>query len=239
MQPVIDLFYEHYGAFGRRTLKVLLARQGIHYSEWKIARMMKLNGLVSKHAKRRIHNVHLSKNTKKYIKDNIYETLSDEDKKKEIWTTDFTEEMIDGRKVFTCAIKSINHKVIVGFKMSKRATSSMAIEALNEAVERFGVPYMIHTDRGPQFISKAYHDTIERLGIEHSMSRPYHAVENCFIETLWHTFKTEIGPVDHLSIEEYEMVMHYFYHYYNHHRPHSALDYKPPLKKLFESNEYL
>lgn len=61
--------------------------------------------------------------------------------------------------MYICAIKSINKKVIVGYKLSKNITSKIAVETLREAIERFGAPYMILTDRGYQFISKAYYDT--------------------------------------------------------------------------------
>lgn len=70
MQPVIDMFYEHHGSFGRRPLKVLLERIGISFSEWKISRIMKINGLISKYEIKNSKNVYTSHNTQKYVKDN-------------------------------------------------------------------------------------------------------------------------------------------------------------------------
>lgn len=236
MQPVIDMFKEHHGAFGRRTLKALLEKKSINYSEWKISRIMKIKGLESKYKNKNCQNNYTSKNTKKYIKENIYPKLTESEKEKEIWTTDFTEEKINDKKIYTCAIKSINSKVIVGFKMSSRITHELALEALEEAISRFGSPYMILTDRGTQFVSKAFHDTIEKHGIIHSMSRPRRSVDNCFIETLWQTIKTEIGPIDHLTTEEYIMVMHYYWDYYNYRRPHSSINYESPIERYLYKN---
>lgn len=232
MEPVVEVFKEHHGSFGRRTIKALLKKKGINYSEWKISRIMKTNGLVSKYKNKSCRNNYTSQNTRKYIKENIYKTLSEEDKKKEIWTTDFTEEKIEGKKIYTCAIKSINSKVIVGFKMSTRITQELALEALEDAIEHFGIPYMILTDRGTQFVSKKFHVTLKKYGIIHSMSRPRTSVDNCYIETLWKTIKTEIGPVDEYSQEEYQMVMHYYCNYYNYRRPHSSLNYEPPIASM-------
>lgn len=230
MQPIIDMFYEHHGSFGRRTLKVLLERIGINHSEWKISRIMKINGLKSKYEKKKTKNVYTSQTTEKYIKDNIYITLSEEEKKKEIWSTDFTEEKVEGKTIYTCGIKSINSKVIVGFKMSSRITSKLAIETLKEAISNFGKPEIILTDRGSQFLSKAYHDTLKEYGIIHSMSRPHKAVDNCFIETFWKTIKTEVGPIINYTQEQYKMVMRYYRNYYNYRRPHSSLNYQSPIK---------
>ncbi len=218
MQSVIDMFYDHHGSFGRRTLKVLLEREGISFSEWKISRIMKINGLISKYEVKKAKNVYTSKNTKKFIKDNIYSTLTEEEKKKEIWSTDFTEEKVGGKRIYTCGIKSINSKVMVGLKISTKLSSKLAIETLVEAIKGFGIPDMILTDRGSQFVSKSFQDTLEEYGIIHSMSRPHHAVDNCFIETLWRSIKTEIGPVKNYTLEEYSMIMHYFRDYYNHRR---------------------
>jgi putative transposase len=229
MQPVINMFHEHHGSFGRRTLKVLLERKGISFSEWKISRIMKINGLWSKYKIKKLKNVYTSVNTKKYIKDNIYVTLTDEEKKKEIWSTDFTEEKVEGKTIYTCGIKSINSRVIVGFRISTKISSKLAIETLLDAIENFGIPDMMLTDRGPQFISKAYQDILKEYGIMHSMSRPHYAVDNCFIETFWKTIKTEIGPVKNYTVNQYIMIMNYFWDYYNYRRPHSSLNYKSPI----------
>lgn len=229
MQPVIDMFYDHHGSFGRRTLKVLLEREGISFSEWKISRIMKINGLRSKYQVKRAKNVYTSENTQKFIKSNIYATLTEEEKKKEIWSTDFTEEKVEGKRIYTCGIKSINSKVMVGLKMSTKLSSNLAIETLIDAINRFGIPDMLLTDRGSQFVSKAFQDALSEYGIIHSMSRPHRAVDNCFIETLWRSIKTEIGPVKNYTLEEYAMIMHYFRNYYNHRRPHSSLNYEAPI----------
>lgn len=229
MQPVIDMFHEHHGSFGRRTLKVLLERKGVSFSEWKISRIMKINGLRSKYQIKKTKNIYTGLNAEKYIKDNIYVTLTDEEKKKEIWSTDFTEEKVEGKIIYTCAIKSINSRVIVGFRMSTRMTHKLAIETLLDAIQSFGIPHMILTDRGTQFVSKAFQDILEKFGIIHSMSRPHCAVDNCFIETLWKSIKTEVGPVKNYTVKEYTMVMRYFWDYYNYRRPHSSLNYESPI----------
>jgi hypothetical protein len=78
MQPVIDMLYKNHGLFGRRTLKELPEKQGISFSEWKISRIMKLNGLRSKYQNKKSKNIYTSKNTKKFIKENTYATLTEE-----------------------------------------------------------------------------------------------------------------------------------------------------------------
>ena len=223
------MFNEHNGNFGRRTLKKLLENDGIIMSEERISRIMKEHNLVSKYGRKKCKNVHTDKDTnKKFIQDNLYAGLSADDKLKNIWSMDFTEQKIKGKRIYTCAIISVNGKNIVGYKQGLKCTAELAVETVKKAIEEHGVPYMIMTDRGSQFTSRDFFDIMDKNKILHSMSRPYKPIDNRFIETFWKTLKIEIGKTTLLNPETYAMVINYYIHYYNYERPHSALGYKPP-----------
>lgn len=234
---VIEIFKEHMGNFGRRTIHKLLLKKEIKISERKISRIMQENGLVAKHGRRRCTNVHTNRQTsEKYISENLYPTLSDEDKKKEIWSMDFTEQKVSGgKRMFTCGIISVNGKQLVGRITGYKNNAETACNTLLKAMERFGVPYMVMTDRGSPFVSKKFYDILEKHGIKHSMSRPGTPVDNRFIETFWKSMKVEIGPVSHLTVSQYRMVLDYYEYYYNFLRPHSTLDYCPPMTNLLKT----
>lgn len=88
---------------------------------------------------------------------------------------------------------------------------------------------MIKSDRGAQFTSKLYYDTLKEYGIIQSMSRPHTPADNVDIETFWKTMKVEIGKVKQLTVEEYMMIIDYYMLYYNTKRPHSGIGYMSPL----------
>lgn len=229
-QAVKNMFMKHNGSFGRRVLKIELGKIGVFMSEHKISQIMKELDLRSKYGRKPAENVHTSENTKKYIHENIFASLDPEIREQlVIWSTDFTEQKVKGKKIYTCGIISVHDKVLVGYAQGHRCTAALAIEALNKAVAAFGAPNMIMTDRGSQFTSKAFYDMIEKLGITHSMSRPHTPVDNRFIETFWKSMKVEIGKVEHLTEEEYRLVVGYYIYYYNNIRPHSSLNYRTPL----------
>lgn len=189
-----------------------------------------MHGLVSKYGRKRGKNVHTSEHTEKYIKENLFMKLSKEEIfKKNIWSMDFTEQRIHGKKVYTCGIISVTKKIVVGFSQGYRCTAALAVEAVKKAIKEFGAPEMIMTDRGAQFTSKEFFDIMQENKIEHSMSRPHRPADNIFIETFWKTMKTEIGQTRMLTEEQYFMIIEYYMHYYNHLRPHSTLGYKAPL----------
>ena len=142
---------------------------------------------------------------------------------------DFTEQKINGKKIFTCGIISVKRKILVGYAQGDRCTTDLAMEAMANAMLAYGIPDMVMTDRGAQFVSRDFHAMLEDWGIRHSMSRPYKPVDNCFIETFWKTMKVELGKTTLLTEQTYRMVIEYYIYYYNNLRPHSKLDYLPPL----------
>ena len=147
----------------------------------------------------------------------------------EIWSMDFTEEKIQGKKIYTCGIISVNSKILVGYLQSEKCNTELALATMEKAIEKYGKPDMLLTDRGIQFTNKRFADMMESLSITHSMSRPHTPIDNRFIETFWKSMKVELGKTNLLTKESYRMVIDYYIYYYNNLRPHSALDYRVPL----------
>lgn len=212
-------------------LKVILENEKkIRMSEYRIRKIMKSLGLCAKHGRKRGKNVHTSKGTERYIQGNVWRQLKPEERSGlEVWSMDFTEEKIQGKKIYTCGIISVHRKILVGYAQDSRCTAELALTALRKAFEQFGKPDMIMTDRGAQFTSRAFFDMMQEEGIVHSMSRPHTPVANCFIETFWKSMKVEMGKTNLLTPVTYRMVVDYYIHYYNYRRPHSSLGYRPPL----------
>lgn len=229
-QAVCKKFVEHHGSFGRRALKKLLQQDGVCISEYKISRILKESGYCSKYGRKKCKNVHTAAGTEQYIQENLFAKLAPEQKSRmEIWSMDFTEQKINGKKIFTCGIISVNRKILVGYAQGSRCTTELSMEAMANAMLAYGIPDMVMTDRGSQFVSRDFHAMLEDWGIKHSMSRPYKPVDNCFIETFWKTMKTELGKTDLLTEQTYRIVIEYYVYYYNNLRPHSTLGYVPPL----------
>lgn len=235
ISKVTEAFKKHHGSFGRRVLKKVLAKEGITLSEYKIAKILKKLDYRSKYGRPKGKNVYTSPNTEKYIAENLYKQLTEQEKQQEIWSMDFTEQVVNKKKIYTCGIISKNKKILVGYQFAKSITAKTAIDTLNKAIAVWGKPYMVMSDRGCQFTSKTFHDIIEDLKIRHSMSRPHTPADNIFIETFWKSMKTEIGKLTLLTNEEmYKMVVSYYINYYNNERPHSALGYVTPMENMRE-----
>ena len=225
----IDMFKTHHESFGRRVLHRELKKTGWELSEHKISKILRDYELRAKYGRKKGTNVHTQKTcAEKYIAENVYWNLAEEERPKKAWSMDFTEQKVQGKTIYTCGIISITGKQLVGRISGKPNCAETACETLCQAIARFGAPDILLTDRGSPFISKAFHDLLEQEHIIHSMSRPHTPRDNRYIETFWRTMKTEIGSVKNMTREEYQMVLAYYEDYYNYKRPHSVLDYTPP-----------
>lgn len=211
-------------------LKRILERNGVRISEYRIRKVMQAEGLCAKYGRKRCKNIYTSKATERYLHENVWAQLKPEERARlEVWSMDFTEVKIQRKKIYTCGIISVNRKILVGYAQAPCCTAELALIALRKAVQEFGRPDMIMTDRGPQFTSRAFFDMMQENKITHSMSRPYKPIDNRFIETFWKSMKVEMGRLDLLTPETYRMVVDYYIHYYNYLRPHSSLNYRTPL----------
>ena len=233
----MDMFKKHFGSFGRRTLKrEIKKKHNVNISEYKISKILKANGKSPKYGRKKGTNVHTNKDvSEKYIAENIFNQLkkADKIKDKKIWSTDFTEIKINGKKIFICGIISVNSKILVGLKISYKNNSQAATETLKTAIEKFGTPDIIMSDRGSPFVSRSFKELLESNNIKHSMSRPYTPADNAYIETYWKSMKIEIGSTKHLSEAEVRAIILYYEHYYNFERPHSTLGYCTPMERLY------
>ena len=70
-------------------------------------------------------------------------------------------------------------------------TPDFCVDALNEAIARYGAPEIVNTDQGSQFTSKAWTDVLDAAGVRISMDGKGRWIDNVFIERLWRSVKYE------------------------------------------------
>ena len=119
--------------------------------------------------------------------------------------------------------------------MSNTLDADFCIEALQEALRRFGPPEIFNTDQGSQFTSEAFTDVLKRHGIAISMDGKGRWVDNVFVERLWRSVKYE-----DVYLRAYETPLELraglgrYFEFYNTRRRHSALDRRTPDAVYFD-----
>ena len=80
---------------------------------------------------------------------------------------------------------------VLAWRISNTLEADLCIEALNEAIHRFGAPGIMNTDQGSQFTSFSWTDRLKRVGTRISMDGKGRCIDNVFIERLWRSLKYE------------------------------------------------
>jgi transposase InsO family protein len=105
----------------------------------------------------------------------------------QLWLADITEHKTSEGKLYLCAIKDVFSNRIVGYSISDRMKSRLAVAALNNAVARRHAlaGCVLHTDRGSQFRSRKFIRALGRHGLVGSMGRVGAAGDNAAMESFF------------------------------------------------------
>jgi putative transposase len=118
---------------------------------------------------------------------------------------------------------------VLSWRLSNTLTAGFCVEALSEALARFGKPGIFNTDQGAQFTSDEFTQMLRDHGIEISMDGRGRCHDNIFVERLWWTVKHEwvyLRPV--ANGFEQKRSLAEFFDWYNLRRPHQALGWRTP-----------
>lgn len=105
----------------------------------------------------------------------------------QLWLADITEHKTSEGKLYLCAIKDVFSNRIVGYSISDRMKSRLAVDALANAVARRGevAGCILHTDRGSQFRSRKFVRALHRHNMVGSMGKVGAAGDNAAMESFF------------------------------------------------------
>ena len=101
-------------------------------------------------------------------------------------------------------------------------------------MQRHGIPEIVHTDRGKQFVGKEFTDLLKNMKIKLSVSeRGFKG--NRLIERFWRTYKYEFVYLwDRMKLKDIKEKTKEWMEYYNSKRHHQALGYRTPDEVYYE-----
>lgn len=120
---------------------------------------------------------------------------------------------------------------VLAWRLSNTLDASFCIEALNDALDRYGKPEIFNTDQGSQFTSLDFTGVLKDAEITISMDGRGRCLDNIFIERLWRSLKYEAVYLHELTDGFVaERVIDEWMAFYNDERPHSALAGRTPAE---------
>jgi transposase InsO family protein len=82
-------------------------------------------------------------------------------------------------------------RAVLAWRLSNTLGADFCVEALEEALARYGRPEIFNTDQGSQFTSDNFTGTLKRHGVMISMDGKGRCMDNIFVERLWRSLKYE------------------------------------------------
>lgn len=149
----------------------------------------------------------------------------------QVWSADITYVRLAGGFAYLTAIIDWHTRYVLSWRITNTLDSSACLEALNEALERYGTPEIFNTDQGAQFTSDKFTGILAGRKISISMDGRGRAHDNIFVERLWRTVKYEdIFMKGYGSIPEARAGLEAYFDFYNNRRYHQSLDYRTPAQ---------
>jgi putative transposase len=229
----IDRVFTKYPFFGSRQIAAYLPRSGHHAGRHRVRRLMRIMGLQA---------IYKGPNTsKKHPQNPIYPYLLRKlpvTRPNHVWCSDITYIPVKRGFLYLVAIMDWATRKVLSWRLSNTLDASFCVEALNEAIARYGPPEIMNTDQGSQFTGAAWITALTDAGVKISMDGRGRYLDNIFIERLWRSLKQEAVYLHELTDGFMaERVIREWIIFYNTERPHTALEKRTPDEAYFDGRE--
>ena len=217
----IDRLHMEYPFAGARMLRDMLMRRGYRVGRRHVARLMRVMGIEALYRERSTTKRHLGHVVFPYLLRNL--TI---ERPNHAWSADITYIPMRRGFLYLFAVMDWATRRSLSWRLSNSLTTEFCIEAVVEAIARYGCPEIFNTDQGVQFTSADFVRLIrEQHGIELSMDGKGCWRDNVVIERFWKSLKYEEVYVHaYESTSEAKAGIGKYVNFYNSERPHSTLD---------------
>jgi len=220
------------GTYGSPKIHQVLKQQGKSCSRKRVARLMRMNGIVAK--RQRCFKRTTQRHAKRPVAANHLSQQFTTTKPNQVWLADITYIRTQEGWLYLAAVIDLYSRQVIGWSMSKRMTDGLTLTALRMAVCKrlpASSKLMHHSDRGSQYTSKNYQQLLIGYGIQVSMSGAGNCYDNAPMESFFSLLKTELVHHERYTTrqEARTSLFDYIEVFYNRQRVHSSIDYQTPV----------
>lgn len=228
MRRMDELHLEH-PTFGSRRLLAVLRREGFHTGRQHVRTLMHRMGMEAIYRKRRTSLPNEAHRVYPYLlKDVAIERPN------QAWASDITYIPMARGFGYLVAIIDLYSRKVLAHRLSNTMTTDFCVEALEEALTRFGAPEIFNTDQGAQFTDSDFTDRLKAHSVAISMDGKRRWIDNVFIERLWRSVKyEEVYLRAYANGREAQHSLSKYFTFYNARRLHETLGYATPDEVYF------
>ena len=224
LMRLMDAQYMEAPVFGSRRMAVHLRRQGYAVGRKRVRRLMRKMGLQAVYPKRRTSVPHPGHRVYPYLLRGLEITRPNQ-----VWAADITYVPMAKGHMYLAAVQDWHSRKVLSFRVSNTLDAGFCVEALREALARYGRPEIFNTDQGSQFTSEVFTGALKDAGVRISMDGRGRFLDNIFIERLWRSVKYECIYINAFAGgHDLKRGLKQWFDWYNRRRPHQALDYRTP-----------
>ena len=220
----IDRLHTEFPFAGARMLRGLLAADGGKIGRRHVKTLMRRMGIEALYRRPRT--------TKPEPGHKIYPYLlrgMEVSRPNQVWATDITYIPMARGFVYLTAVLDWYSRRVLAWRVSVSMEASFCIEALEEALAKYGKPEIFNTDQGSQFTCEAFTDVLRKRDIKISMDGKGAWRDNVFVERLWRSVKyEEVYLHAYDSVTAARAGIARYVAFYNTRRPHQSLDGQTP-----------
>lgn len=220
----IDELHLEWPFAGSRMMQKLLKREGFEVGRLHVRTLMKRMGIEAIYRKPRTSKPGVGHKIYPYLVNKLAVT-----KPNQVWATDITYIPMARGFCYLVVVMDWFTRKALSWRLSITMDSAFCIEAVEEAVARYGKPDIFNSDQGSQFTSSEFTKVLQDHGIKISMDGKGAWRDNVFVERLWKSVKYE-----EVYLKAYDCVAQArtsiggYLDRYNRRRPHSSLDGMTP-----------
>lgn len=224
LMAAIDEIHMRFPFYGSRNIRGELRDRGFEVGRGHVATLMRKMGIEAIAPKRRLSQPHPGHKVYPYLLRGMDITRAGQ-----VWSSDITYLPMARGFCYLTAIMDWASRRVLSWRVSNTLDAAFCIDALEEALDRFGPPEIFNTDQGSQFTSEGFTGLLASRGVAISMGGRGRWMDNVFIERLWRSVKyEEVYLKGYESIPEARRELVAYFEFYNTRRRHQGLQDRTP-----------
>ncbi|MGO8235291.1 IS3 family transposase [Rhizobium ruizarguesonis] len=227
----IDELHLDFPFAGSRMLQGLLKAEGLQTGRLHVATLMKKMGIEAIYRRPNTSKPAPGHKVYPYLLRKLAVTRPNQ-----VWAMDISYIPMARGFVYLCAVVDWFSRRVLSWRLSITMETAFCIEAVEEALARYGKPDIFNTDQGSQFTSVDFTAVLKNAEIAISMDGNGAWRDNVFVERLWRSIKyEEVYLHAYKSVPEARVGIGRYLTFYNTRRPHSSLDRQTPDQAYFNA----
>ncbi len=224
LMRLIDAQFLETPWYGSRQMARHLRREGHEVGRKRVRRLMARMGLTPIYQRPRTTVPHPEHRIYPYLLRGMRV-----DRPNQVWCADITYIPMRRGFLYLVAVMDWATRKVLAWRVSNTMDVTFCVEALQEALGRFGRPEIFNTDQGSQFTSANFTGVLRGAQVRISMDGHGRWMDNVFIERLWRSLKYECVYLHAFETgSELRAGLTRWISYYNGRRPHSTLAGRTP-----------